>query len=208
MRNVTWLILITLLISVILVAGCTSLVGHKYEVRGQYYDFDPSVPLIQQNPDVVGAIIQSGGNIKNYNDYQDLYNQYNYQCISLKNEGTAAFTTAQSAAAGTSSTEQLLNYYSMAKDAIQREENCQASIRVIQEDQLSLAVNQNIQINSDELNQNMQISQSDESKEIANYNSIASSFNNAVISCHNDNQVLGNDGLCHDIREAPNIYFA
>jgi ABC-type antimicrobial peptide transport system permease subunit len=206
MRNSSSLILLILLISVVFIAGCASqqkIVGHPYEVRGQYYDYDPSVPLI-------GSIyidLLSAPTIENYYDYQDLYNQYSYQCFSLKNEGTAAFTTAQSAAAGTSSQEQMLNYYSMAKDAIQREENCQASIQVFQQHSLMIVseVNNYNQI-LNELSQNMQISKNDENTEITNYNNIASDFNNAIISCSNSNQVVGSDGMCHDICVAPNIY--
>ena len=229
MHNGSAFILLILLIGVILIVGCTSstgtqqpsptevsgnaaqtgtqeIVGHRYEIRGQYYDSDPTVPLIQQS-DVNVAAVGSALQIINYNDYQDLYNQYNYRCNSLKNEGTAAFTTAQSAAAGTASQEQMLNYYSMAKDAIQREANCQESITIFQNHALGVAsviTNWN-QFNS-ELNQNMQISRNDENNEITNYNNIALDFDNAISSCSNSNQVIGNDGMCHTICVAPNIY--
>ena len=229
MRNVCSIILIVLLICVILIVGCTGsteapqpsptagssnvaqtgtqeIVGHMYEIRGQYYDSNPSVPLIQQS-DVNVAAVGSAAQIVNYYDYQDLYNQYNYRCNSLKNEGTAAFTTAQSAAAGTANQEQMLNYYSMARDAIQREANCQESITIFQNHALGVAsvINNWNQLNN-ELNQNMQISRNDENTEITNYNNLASNFNNAISSCSNSNQVIGNDGMCHDICVAPNIY--
>lgn len=229
MRNGSVLILLILVICVILIVGCTSspetqqpsptevssnaaqtgtqeIVGHRYEIRGQYYDSDPSVPLIQQS-DVNGAAVGSAIQIMNYDDYQDLYNQNNYRCFSLKNEGTAAFTTAQSAAAGTASQEQMLNYYSMAKDAIKREANCQESITVFQDHALGIAtkINDWNQLNN-ELNQNMQISRNDENTEITNYNNIASDFDNAISRCSESNQVIGSDGMCHTICVAPNIY--
>jgi hypothetical protein len=202
------LVSVSILILFVLIAQCTSqkTVGHPYEVRGQYYDYDPKVPLITGG-DMLVAVVNSQSTINDFNSYNDLHNQYNYQCFSLKNEGTAALTTAQSASAGTSSREQLLNFYSLALDAIHREENCQESIRVMQKHSLKIIseINNWNQL-SNELNKNIQISKSDENAEMNNYNNIASNFNNAITSCSNDNQVLGKDGMCHNICESPNIY--
>jgi hypothetical protein len=205
------IILPLILILFVFISQCTSqntsqkIVGHRYEVRGQYYDYDPTVPLINQT-DEFDAIIGAIKKIKFFNDYNNFYNQCDYQCFSLKNEGTAALTTAQSAAAGTTSREQLLNFHSIAKDTVQREENCQESIRVFQTHQFNLLQTRPFNQLYNELDQNMQISMSDENKEITNYNIIASNFNNAIIGCPNNNQVVGIDGFCHNICVAPNIY--
>jgi len=181
---------------------CTSqkIVGHRYEVKGQYYDDNPSVPLI---PQTVGTYSTLGPFFNNYNDF---YNDYHYQCFDLKNEGTQASTIAQSAAAGTASREQLLNYYSFTLDAIRREKNCQSSILSFQNYRFGLFEKSPSNQLYNELNENMRISRSDEKIESTSYNIIATNFNNAIISCSNSNQVVGTDGMCHDICVAPNIY--
>ena len=201
---------LSILILFVLLSQCTSsqkIVGHPFEVRGEYYDSNPAVPLITQE-DINVAASASAGTIHDFAGFNDLYNQYSYRCFSLKNEGPTAFTTAQSAAAGTSRTEQMLNFYSIAKDTVQREENCQQSITVIERHQFSSSqMRPSSQLYS-ELNTNMQITTSDENKEITNYNTIAADFNNAILRCPTSDQVIGTDGMCHDISVAPNIYSA
>ena len=136
-------IVISFLIIIIFVfisqcASSQKTVGHPYEIRGQYYDSNPGVPLIKQS-DVDAASLNSARTIQTFNNFNDFYNQYSYRCFSLKNEGTADDQIAQSAAAGTSSTEQMLNYYSTSLDAVQREENCQESITVFEKYRFSAA---------------------------------------------------------------------
>ena len=187
--------------------------GHPYEVRGQYYDYDPKVPLIPKtNNGEDSEIADAGGlsSVTTFEDYTDFYNDYNYKCRGLKDEGTTAHTIAQAAAAGTASREQLLNYYSATKDAMQREENCQASIHLFRQylwtNAFSTTIRNWDQMHN-ELNTNMKITISDEEIERTNYNIIASNFNNAIKSCSNSNQVLGTDGMCHKIASPPNLYY-
>jgi len=169
------------------------IVGHPFEVRGQYYDYDPAVPLIP-------ALIYSNDEIKDFDNYEDLYNQYNYQCVSLKNEGTTAHTIAQSAAAGTASREQLLNFYYITEDAIKREAKCQMSIRIFQNHQfITLFKTRPSDQLYNKLDTNMQISMSDEEIGRTSYNSIAFNFNNEIDKrCGSNDQVIGTDGICHD----------
>lgn len=173
------------------------IVGHPFSIGGRYYDSDPTVPLINQI-DINGASLGAVIKIDDFDNYNDLYNQYYYQCFSLKNEGTAAYTTAQSATAGTASIEQLLNFYNIAKDTIQREENCQESIRVFQNHKFGLFQTSPSNQLYNELNQNMQISTSDENIAVNNYNTVARRFNGQILKCDSINQVIGTDGICHD----------
>lgn len=180
------------------------IVGHPFSIGGRYYDSDPSVPQITQT-DRTAALSKAATKISDLNNFNDLYNQYYYQCFTLKNEGTAAYTTAQSAAAGTASKEQLLNYYSLAKDAVQREESCQESIRIFQNHQFILLQTRPSNELYNEFNSNMQISMSDENIEVNNYNSVASMFNGQILKCDSEKKVIGIDGICHDICSPPSI---
>lgn len=195
--------------------------GHPFEVRGQFYDYDPTVPLINTINEL-GAFLQASDQIIDYdgvlhidpayNSYNDFYNQYHYRCFSLKDEGTQAFTIAKSATAGTASREQLINFYSTTLDAIQREENCQRSISVfLNSPVISITLFDN---NADkkqriknELTENDKISKRDENIEMTNYNVVASNFNSAIKRCGSNDQVIGIDGICHKIASPPNLYY-
>jgi len=183
------------------------IVGYPFTINGQGYTSDPHVPLITQS-DVNLKKLGTIGVIYSYTDYTDFYNQWQYRCQALKNEGTQAFTTAQAAASGTSSEGQMLNYYRVALDAVGREENCQQAINVASSVKLSLSESLTVNVNqlNSVLQQNFQVSQSDENIEITQYNSAANIFNNAILSCNNQNRVIGTDGMCHDICSGFNQY--
>ena len=164
-----------------------------YQIGNQFYDSDPSAPLITGN-DIQKAKNTATGVIVLYTDYAHLYNQYEYRCFSLKNEGTQALTVAQSVATGTTSREQMMNFYSIALDAIGREEACQAAIAAFSNWKPGIVDRLTINVNSlnSELSQNRAISQSDENIEMTNYNNVASSFNSKIKTCTPG--LLGN---CH-----------
>src|SRR5208337_5067140 len=106
---------------------------------------------------------------------------------------------------GTFSQEQLLNFYNVAENAIQREANCQESIRVFQNHQFSIFETRPSTQLYNELNTNMQITMSDENIEIKGYNSVASNFNSAIQKCPSSNQIIGIDSLCHNICQPSSI---
>jgi hypothetical protein len=183
------------------------IVGHLFSINGQTYDYDPSVPYITNN-DVQQLRQNALGTIVTYSSYADFYNQYHYRCFDLKNEGTQAFTTAQSATTGTSSRDQMLNFRSLAIDAIRREENCQLAINMFTNVQLTPVdyLMYNIDTLTQELNNNFKISQSDENIEYTNYNSVAGNYNRNIKSCNSAYQVIGTDGLCYNVCSTPNLY--
>ena len=174
------------------------ILGHPFSIRGQYYDADPSVPMIIED-DLAYAKLNALETMTGTMSYDDLWTQYRWRCFSLKNEGTQSFTTTRAITTGTSSREQMLNFYRVSLDTINREENCQRTISIFSNQQLSIPL-------QEELSSNMQISRRDENIEVSQYNDVADIFNKAILQCPSGDQVIGLDGLCHGACSSPTIY--
>jgi len=170
--------------------------GHAFSVRGQFYDTDPHVPILTQD-DLQKAKQNAIGevNVCTGCDNIKLVDDFNYICVDLKNEGTQGFTIAEASATGSSSRDQVLNFYWRTLDTIQREENCQRYAGIL------LSANSPVT----NLQTDLEISQSDEGKEFRGYNSVAEKFNQEIYQCPEGN-IIGTDGLCHQTCSPSNLY--
>lgn len=180
--------------------------GHSFSIKGENYDSDPSVPVITDN-DIQKAAQDVSKTSITYSTLDDLYKQSYYRCFTLTNEGTQAAGIAQATAAGSSSRDQVLNFYSASLDVINREENCRRYIDVLSNLQQGYinSIKTDVSQLKAQLSTNKKTSQSDEDATIHNYNYVANSFNEQIRKC-TTNQVVGIDGVCHEICTAPSLY--